>query len=199
MMNNPKKQTGKKSKAGYLILVSVLLMLVSAFLIFLYGKKKQNNTTTGTGSEPEPEPNRSEPEPEPEPDDLQEFALELVEIFTDAGLQEKEAKMWVSVSAHETGGFASAVYDNNNNLFGMKQPTERDTTSIGQKSNYASYPDDEASVKDILLWIKAKEFKTDHGTIRQLTSDMKNKGYFEAPYLEYTNGVLKWHKRLFNS
>ena len=50
-----------------------------------------------------------------------------------------------------------------------------------------------------MLWIKAKQFPIEHSTIRQLTSDMKSRGYFGAPYLEYTNAVLKWHKQLFNS
>jgi len=196
-MNNPKKPTGKKSNNVYLILVGVFLMLLSAFLIFLYGKKatQQKSNKPEPAEELEPE---TEPETEPEAE-RKDYANDLVELFVEKGLSEKEARFWISVSAHETAGFTSPVYNENNNLFGMKQPEERKTTSLGQKGNYASYENDEDSIKDIMLWIEARQFPKEHGTIRQLTSDMKNKGYFEAPYLEYTNAVLKWHKQLFKS
>ena len=134
-MSNPKKQTGKKSNNVYLILVGVCLMLLSAFLIFLYGKKATTTKSNNTDSGPEPEP-VTEPEPEPETD-RKDFANDLVEIFVENGLSEKEARFWISVSAHETAGFTSPVYDQNNNLFGMTQPQERETTSTGQKGNYA--------------------------------------------------------------
>jgi len=201
-MNNPKKQTGKKSKKPWLILVGFVLMLLSALLIFLYGKNSTSDKKTDPGDpgDPgDPDPDPEDPAQDPELQEQKSYANDLVELFVKYGLSQKEGRYWVSVSAHETKGFTSSVFNTNKNLFGMKQPEERETTSIGQKGNYASYDSDEDSVKDLVLWIQAREFPKEHDSIRKLTSDMKAKGYFTDTYLNYTNGVLYYNKKLFNS
>jgi uncharacterized FlgJ-related protein len=53
----------------------------------------------------------------------------------------------------ETGYFTSDLYYNENNLFGMKHPKIRKTTSIGpSKSGYATYNSWIESIEDYSLW-----------------------------------------------
>jgi uncharacterized FlgJ-related protein len=52
----------------------------------------------------------------------------------------------------ETGRFKSTVFNRNHNLFGMKQPRLRTTTSKGRKGHYAEYDNWQSSVIDYKLW-----------------------------------------------
>jgi hypothetical protein len=188
-MNNPTtttEQAGKKSKKPYLILLGFFLMLLLAFMTFLYVAKRKPKQTSNPDATPDIEPN-----------ERQEYAKELVELFIQSGLSDKEAKYWTALSAHETAGWTSELYNDNINLFGMKQPAERQTTSKGELNGYASYSDDEASIKDIILWIQAREFPIEHESLRKFTSELKAKKYYEADYMQYTNAVIKWHAQLF--
>ena len=52
----------------------------------------------------------------------------------------------------ETGHFESAVFKENNNLFGMKHPSVRQTVSLGSNRGHAKYKTWQDSVKDYKLW-----------------------------------------------
>jgi len=52
----------------------------------------------------------------------------------------------------ETGRFNSDVFISNNNLFGMKQPKKRPTTSIASSKGYAVYSSYLESIKDYKLY-----------------------------------------------
>jgi hypothetical protein len=52
----------------------------------------------------------------------------------------------------ETGHFESAVFKENNNLFGMKHPSVRQTVSLGANRGHAKYKSWQDSVKDYKLW-----------------------------------------------
>lgn len=52
----------------------------------------------------------------------------------------------------ESGNFKSQVFNSNKNLFGMKFPRKRPTTSIGSDRGYAKYESWEESVKDYKLY-----------------------------------------------
>jgi len=184
-MSNPKNQAGgKKLVIGSLILLIFAAISLTVFAIFRYLAKRKKASPQGTDGDPSL---------------LLAKAETIKSIFVTEGLSDKESGYWTAVSAHETGGWTSEVYKSNNNMFGMKQPEQRDTTSEGEKNGYASYKNEMDSILDLLLWINARQFPKEHDSIRKLTSDMKSKGYFEANYLEYTNAVLKWHAQLFNS
>lgn len=182
-MSNP-QPTGKKSKKRWLILAAFFLILGIVLLVFLLKKKK---IAIPISQEPG------------EPDNSAEYARDIKEIFIENGLTAKEAQYWTAVSAHETGIWTSKIYTENFNLFGMKQPHERETTSAGEKSGYASYLSDDDSIKDIMLWIKARQMPMDHATIQKFVSDMKARGYFEAPYMDYLNAVRKHHTKYFGN
>ena len=52
----------------------------------------------------------------------------------------------------ESGNFKSEVFNSNNNLFGMKFPRKRSTTSVGSNRGYAKYESWKESVKDYKLY-----------------------------------------------
>ncbi len=52
----------------------------------------------------------------------------------------------------ESAGFTSAIFVENNNLFGMKCPTQRLSTCIGTNRSHAVYYDWISSVVDYKLW-----------------------------------------------
>jgi uncharacterized FlgJ-related protein len=52
----------------------------------------------------------------------------------------------------ETKYFSSEVFKENNNLFGMKHPYQRATTSLGSKNGHASYNNYIESIKDYKIY-----------------------------------------------
>ena len=52
----------------------------------------------------------------------------------------------------ETGYFKSDVFLDNNNLFGMKQPKQRQTLSKGTNRGHATFNNWQDSVKDYKMW-----------------------------------------------
>lgn len=54
----------------------------------------------------------------------------------------------------------SDLVTSNKNLFGMKQPAQRKTTSIGKKNGHASYKNFYESAKDYKLWQQERKMDT---------------------------------------
>jgi hypothetical protein len=52
----------------------------------------------------------------------------------------------------ETGYFKSDIFLDNNNLFGMRQPKQRQTLSKGANRGHASFDNWQDSVKDYKMW-----------------------------------------------
>lgn len=53
----------------------------------------------------------------------------------------------------ESGAFTSKLFKTANNLFGMRVPTKRETSSVGKtQSGYSKYTDWNLSVYDYFLW-----------------------------------------------
>lgn len=52
----------------------------------------------------------------------------------------------------ESTHFTSRIFQENNNLFGMRLAYQRDTTAIGKNRNHAKYKNWQDSVKDYKLW-----------------------------------------------
>lgn len=52
----------------------------------------------------------------------------------------------------ETGHFSSEVFNQNNNLFGMKYPGSRKTKAIGTNLNHAVFDTWEDSIEDYKIW-----------------------------------------------
>lgn len=61
----------------------------------------------------------------------------------------------------ETGNYTSWLFVNSNNLFGMRHPVIRKTTSLGSKYNHAYYSHWTKSVDDYILWYEYNMNKLD--------------------------------------
>jgi hypothetical protein len=111
-------------------------------------------------------------------------------------VDETRARLLTAQAAFETAEFTSDVYQNNKNAFGMRQPRVRETTSLGDKNEYASYGSVEDSVKDRLLWDDFNTVGYDGATVETFCQKLNKLSYFEAPYLQYKNGVNAYYKKL---
>src|SRR5574343_582969 len=54
----------------------------------------------------------------------------------------------------ETGFLSSTIYNENNNILGMKEPVYRPTTAIGSNRGHARYDNPLDCIKDYVLWQK---------------------------------------------
>lgn len=73
-------------------------------------------------------------------------------------------------AVQESGNFTSSLFGRNHNLFGMKHPERRVTTSLGSVGGYAYYATWVDSVVDYALWFQtyASECKTEDDVFKLL-------------------------------
>lgn len=124
-------------------------------------------------------------------------------ILPEAGLDSRNVRFWIAVSAHETAydnsyqtPFTSPVFKENNNLFGMRLASGN-TTAIGSNLGHAVYSSLSDSAKDLVLYFERLKWTTrNFDSIESLCAEMKRKGYFTADLNEYTTGVNYWYKKL---
>lgn len=187
----------KKSSYGLSILVLFVVGSLLALGIFLYFRSKKK--IVASDGEIEDEPHDDSRDEEPNENALLNFYVEAKKVVKDHyGIDDNvRATLLTSQAAFETGNFVSQVYLSNNNAFGMKQPKVRPTTSIGEKGRYANYPTVYDSILDRLLWddYNKVEYPGDT-TVKSFTQRLNKLAYFEAPYLEYQNGVNAYCKKL---
>jgi hypothetical protein len=113
---------------------------------------------------------------------------ETIKKILSQSLDENNVKLWMAVSYHETGGWKSPIYKENKNFFGMKLPTIRETTAIGENRGHAVFNSYEDSARDQLLYLKARAYKQVN-TPEELVNWMKGKGYFTDTVENYLRGV----------
>lgn len=100
-------------------------------------------------------------------------------------------------SVHETQNFTSPLVVNYNNAFGMKQPTQRPTTSQGPTSNnYATYATLADSVEDYFM--RAREFgmPNTEDPVEFVNATVES-DYAEDP--NYVNAWTNWFVQLSDS
>lgn len=181
MNDSAKSQTQlKKSLNGRLILLVVLLGLLTVLGIFLLLPKRTKAKKIV-----------KDPEGEPEEYDT----LEVYDIVK-KNYPDCDPMMITAVAMHETGNFSSSVFANNNNLFGMRHPKERETLSKGDVIGYAKFDSLQDSVKDLRLWFEYNKLDHSYLKLSDLITTMKSKGYFEASYTKYLSAVQKHYNKL---
>lgn len=112
-----------------------------------------------------------------------------------AGYSPQMAKGFAAVSMFETAGGTSNLFHKNKNLFGMKHPGRRNSTSYGRDANgFAQYFNKNASIQDLILYLKEFDYPRDLNTPGELVKYMKSKGYFEEDLNVYTNGVKGYYE-----
>jgi uncharacterized FlgJ-related protein len=85
--------------------------------------------------------------------------VEEVNQFSDEKLENKIKELGfkyphivMAQAILETGNFSSPVFQENHNLFGMKEATSRLNLAKGTQNNHAAYANWEDSVMDYALW-----------------------------------------------
>lgn len=83
-----------------------------------------------------------------------EFSLDNLKfVLSLQTISEHKKEILLKQAILETGNFTSTVFKENNNLFGMKHPYIRKTTSLGTNRNHAVYENWVESVKDYIYWL----------------------------------------------
>jgi hypothetical protein len=91
---------------------------------------------------------------------------------------------------HETGGFQSRAFLEQNNMFGMKIPSRR--AFLGKKqigSMYASYDNAKQSLEDLLIYLNFVNFPTKVMDTKDFVNQLKRRSYFEDNIENYLRGV----------
>ena len=99
----------------------------------------------------------------------------------------------------ESAHFTSEVFKCENNLFGMKQPYVRETTSMSKgKTGYASYYDWTNSVEDYGFWQSFTLSRRD-GISKKEYLNLLGRIYAEDPrYVIKIKRVISDHQEIFN-
>lgn len=125
---------------------------------------------------------------------------------------------WLAVSKMETDNFTSVLFREYLNPWGMKFPSERQTTAlpgpfvqqdqtenfmqmfsigkVGKLPRWAKYKSLDDAAKDIVLWMQAVNFKTGIESLMEFVVEMGNHGYYgkESPE-SYYKKVVAMSKR----
>jgi len=123
-----------------------------------------------------------------------EIYLQLLE----AGFGLYQARYITAQAAHETGNFTSKIFEQNNNLFGMKLPALRRTTATGQSKGHATYENISDSIKDFQIYYNHFRYLSDYPTIESYVKALKRNKYFEADEQSYLDGCKHFYKLYFN-
>lgn len=94
-------------------------------------------------------------------------------------------------AVHETGNFTSEVYRENNNLFGMREPSKRQTKAIGTNKGHAIFQTHYASIVDYFLRQKYFNIPNSPDTI-YMGQTLKSK------YATDKNYLPKWQLHIKN-
>lgn len=133
--------------------------------------------------------NKRETKPEFSPQSLMKTIKDSGIVFPDI--------VW-SQSAIETGYWKSKIFNENNNLFGMKMPRVRQHTAIGTKNGHAAYEDWLQSVSDYKLW--QKNLRIDSTTTRDTYYKILSRVYCTTRgYVKYVKKLLPRAKDIENS
>ena len=128
------------------------------------------------------------PPPTPEPIELNKCNL-LAELYAQ-GVHYPEVVYAQSMieSAHLT----SNVCVTRNNLFGMHQPTVRESTTIANKGDkYAKFSTWQDAVQDMKLWQEMHELNGQEFTNAQYIAFLRSSGYIAGATAEYENLLTK--------
>jgi len=123
------------------------------------------------------------------------FYFDLLE----QGFNYMQARYIFSQAAFETANFTSNLFQKNNNLFGMKHPAIRSTTSLGEKNGFAYYNSVIDSIKDFQLYYHAGKYLTSYSSIDKYIEALKKRSYFEANPEKYSAGVQYYYDLYFST
>jgi len=174
----------KKYRIG--LILSAIAVIVIGIVFWITARKTK---------EEEPE---EEQVMEKEPDQSKAATTaRLYNHLIQIGIPREMALIIIAQALHESGNYKSSLAVKYNNLFGMKQPLQRDTKSIGATPNgYASFNSIEDSVDDLLLWLNAREMPEPMVNVKDYAAFIKSKGYYEDSFTNYNAAMQKHYNSI---
>lgn len=116
----------------------------------------------------------------------------LSRYITYIGIEHPEVVM--AQARLESGHFTSSVFKENNNLFGMRLPRQRETEAVGEKNGYALYKDWKASVRDYKLW-QDKMIKHTNGKESSYLSYLGRRYAEDEQYVHHLKVLIKRNRK----
>lgn len=116
-------------------------------------------------------------------------------VLSTYGLSPLEINYWIAVSAFETTAWTSQVYRDSNNLFNLIVPGSQ-RLSYGEGQTIFASPEDSV----IALWtevIKPFKYSLSHPSLRSLTDQMANKGFYRSDSNIYYQGTLHYLQQFY--
>ena len=168
------------------LIIAGVLLLIFQSLIKKRRQEKEDPTTIDTDHEIVPE----EEDPISREQKIRNNYLVIRKAIPES-VKDEFIKILTAQAMHETGIFTSRLYLEQNNLFGMGHPIIRETTSTGDVRGFANYATLEDSVSDMLLCLAEFNLKPTYTDSKDYVKDIRQKGYFTAPFIDYHNALRK--------
>jgi flagellum-specific peptidoglycan hydrolase FlgJ len=106
-------------------------------------------------------------------------------------------QIYIAQAKLESGNFKNNLTRNHNNIFSMRHPSRRPTTSIGplasaeKRSGYASYESIEQATTDFILYLEYCNYPDTIKSVESHVKLLKQKGYFESSTKSYTKAIKR--------
>ena len=111
------------------------------------------------------------------------------------GFSPRMSRNWAAISRSETGDFTNGLTKDHNNIFSMKQPRIRNTTSLGEteqeydtgrsRGKFASFSSRESAIDDLVLYMQEFNYPRDFPNLFDHLAFMKSKGYYGVSFDTY--------------
>jgi len=102
-----------------------------------------------------------------------------------------------AIAQHESADFNSDLFLRSNNCFGMRVPKKRKWYGNGETNGYSTYSSVWNSVRDYFSWVDYNGLEVNQDPLMPYVegwvSEMKQRNYFEASLLGYSNAVQGWY------
>lgn len=98
----------------------------------------------------------------------------------------------------ESANFTSDLFKKENNMFGMNEVKDRQTTQIGRSSKQyegmwkGKYFNLSKSALDQLLYLRSTKFPANEQSLMTFAENMKQRGYFTGDSTKYYNALNSW-------
>jgi len=130
---------------------------------------------------------------------INKIGKEVYYLLLENGFSLYMARFITAQAAHETGNFTSKIFEENNNLFGMKLPAIRKTLAIGENKGHAVYKSIQDCIKDFKLYFDSFKYISSYSSIELYVKALKRNRYFEADEEQYKKGCEHFYNLYFNN
>jgi len=180
---------GEKSKKFMKSLIGLLLLFGGLYLLLNPFRNRQRDYSKEQGQNQAPE-SQNKPSVTQSKADIDRLIRSYME---NAGFGLQMQSIAVGVARLEAGNYVSDIFLENHNLFGMKFPVNRETTSIGEKNGFANFENITDSIEDYILYLQYFQYPLEASPETYVDIAVE-KGYFTSDketYLENLRFYIK--------